>query len=297
MSRPGLVHPDGLILFANDGTAVNVSKLGLESGKMIPAEKYGSTEEGISLGELSPEEAGMIEEIRKIWQSILNIEVGDDVDFFSAGAQSMDVTRLVEEVRDKFGLGLETADVYLATGFEDFYKLVILHSRGGAEMVKLEFDAITLTANNRSISFPHQLFINNQFVDSSNPAKKLDVINPADETIICQVECATAADVDRAMDAAGAAFHDGEWPRMNARERGRLLLKLADLMEQNKEDLATIEALDSGAVYTLALKTHVGMSIETWRYFGGWCDKIQGQTIPISHAKPNKNLTFTKRVI
>lgn len=47
-------------------------------------------------------------------------------------------------------------------------------------------------------------------------------------------------------------------------------------MEEHKEELATIESIDSGAVYTLALKTHVGMSIETWRYFAGWCDKIQG---------------------
>jgi formyltetrahydrofolate dehydrogenase len=66
-------------------------------------------------------------------------------------------------------------------------------------------------------------------------------------------------------------------------------------MEQHKEELATIESIDSGAVYTLALKTHVGMSIETWRYFAGWCDKIHGSTIPISHARPNRNLTFTKK--
>lgn len=66
-------------------------------------------------------------------------------------------------------------------------------------------------------------------------------------------------------------------------------------MEEHKEELATIETLDSGAVYTLALKTHVGMSIETWRYFAGWCDKIQGSTIPISHARPNRNLTFTRK--
>ena len=66
-------------------------------------------------------------------------------------------------------------------------------------------------------------------------------------------------------------------------------------MEQHKEELATIESIDSGAVYTLALKTHVGMSIETWRYFAGWCDKIQGTTIPISHARPNRNLTFTRK--
>lgn len=46
-------------------------------------------------------------------------------------------------------------------------------------------------------------------------------------------------------------------------------------MEQHQEELATIEALDAGAVYTLALKTHVGMSIQTFRYFAGWCDKIQ----------------------
>lgn len=53
------------------------------------------------------------------------------------------------------------------------------------------------------------------------------------------------------------------------------ILRLADLMEQHQEELATIESIDSGAVYTLALKTHVGMSITTFRYFAGWCDKIQ----------------------
>lgn len=52
-------------------------------------------------------------------------------------------------------------------------------------------------------------------------------------------------------------------------------VRLADLMEEHQEELATIETMDSGAVYTLALKTHVGMSIQTFRYFAGWCDKIQ----------------------
>ena len=54
-----------------------------------------------------------------------------------------------------------------------------------------------------------------------------------------------------------------------------LRFRLADLMDQHREELATIESLDSGAVYTLALKTHIGMSIDTFRYFAGWCDKIQ----------------------
>ena len=61
---------------------------------------------------------------------------------------------------------------------------------------------------------------------------------------------------------------------MNARDRGALILKLAELMNEHKEELATIETIDSGAVYTLALKTHVGMSIDTWKYFAGWCDKV-----------------------
>lgn len=54
-----------------------------------------------------------------------------------------------------------------------------------------------------------------------------------------------------------------------------LCSRLADIMEKHKEELATIESLDAGAVYTLALKTHVGMSIDTFRYYAGWCDKIQ----------------------
>ena len=66
-------------------------------------------------------------------------------------------------------------------------------------------------------------------------------------------------------------------------------------MDEHKEELATLETLDSGAVYTLALKTHVGMSVDTWRYFAGWCDKIHGSTIPINNARPNHNLTITKR--
>jgi formyltetrahydrofolate dehydrogenase len=57
-------------------------------------------------------------------------------------------------------------------------------------------------------------------------------------------------------------------------------------MEENQEELATIEALDSGAVYTLALKTHIGMSVQTFRYFAGWCDKIQvSREAPPSHRK------------
>lgn len=60
--------------------------------------------------------------------------------------------------------------------------------------------------------------------------------------------------------------------------------RLAEVMEEHKEELATIESLDAGAVYTLALKTHVGMSIDTFKYYAGWCDKIQVNKRSISLA-------------
>uniref|UniRef100_A0A673C2M5 Aldehyde dehydrogenase domain-containing protein n=1 Tax=Sphaeramia orbicularis TaxID=375764 RepID=A0A673C2M5_9TELE len=145
-----------------------------------------------------------------------------------------------------------------------------------------------------TLKMPYQCFINGAFEDAEN-GKTYDTINPTDGSVICKVSYASVGDVDRAVAAAKEAFDNGPWGKMNPRDRGSLLFKLADLMEEHQEELATIESIDSGAVYTLALKTHVGMSIQTFRYFAGWCDKIQGKTIPINQARPNRNLTFTKK--
>lgn len=100
--------------------------------------------------------------------------------------------------------------------------------------------------------------------------------------------------MNQAVNAASRAF-EGEWTEMSPRDRGAIMFKIADLLDKHREELATIESIDSGAVYTLALKTHIGMSIDVWKYFAGWADKIHGQTVPISHARPNRNLTFTKK--
>uniref|UniRef100_A0A8C6C3L6 formyltetrahydrofolate dehydrogenase n=2 Tax=Monodon monoceros TaxID=40151 RepID=A0A8C6C3L6_MONMO len=294
--KPGLVTKSGLVLFGNDGKALMVRNLQFEDGKMIPASQYFSAGE-TSVVELTAEEVKVAEAIKAIWAGILsNVPVIEDsTDFFKSGASSMDVVRLVEEIRQKCGgLQLQNEDVYMATKFEDFIQKVVRKLRGEDQEAELVVDYVSKEVNEMTVKMPYQCFINGQFTDADD-GQTYDTINPTDGSTICKVSYASLVDVDKAVAAAKDAFENGEWGRMNARERGILMYRLADLLEENQEELATIEALDSGAVYTLALKTHIGMSVQTFRYFAGWCDKIQGSTIPINQARPNRNLTFTRK--
>uniref|UniRef100_A0A8C0K463 10-formyltetrahydrofolate dehydrogenase n=1 Tax=Canis lupus dingo TaxID=286419 RepID=A0A8C0K463_CANLU len=274
--KPGLVTKNGLVLFGNDGKALMVRNLQFEDGRMIPASQYFSAGE-TSVVELTAEEVKVAGTIKVIWAGILsNVPVIEDsTDFFKSGASSMDVVRLVEEIRQRCGgLQLQNEDVYMATKFEDFIQKVVRKLRGEDQEVELVVDYVSKEVNEMTVKMPYQCFINGQFTDA-NDGKTYDTINPTDGSTICKVSYASLVDVDKAVAAAKDAFEKGEWGRMNARERGRLMYRLADLLEENQEELATIEALDSGAVYTLALKTHIGMSVQTFRYFAGWCDKIQ----------------------
>uniref|UniRef100_A0A3Q3IUM7 10-formyltetrahydrofolate dehydrogenase n=1 Tax=Monopterus albus TaxID=43700 RepID=A0A3Q3IUM7_MONAL len=290
-SRPGIVTKAGLVLFGNDGKALLVKNLQFEDGKMIAAAQYFSSGSSAAV-ELTEEEKTFA-----VWQSILtNVsQIEDSTDFFKSGAASMDVVRLVEEVKLRVSsCQLQNEDVYMNATFQDFIQMCVRKLRGEDNEEELVVDYVEKNINNMTIKMPHQLFINGEFVDAEG-GKTYKTINPTNGTAICDVSLAQISDVDKAVAAAKEAFEEGEWGKMNPRDRGRLMYKLADLMEQDQEELATIEAIDSGAVYTLALKTHVGMSVQTFRYFAGWCDKIQGSTIPINQARPNRNLTFTKK--
>jgi len=293
MEKPAIVHKDGMLLFGTDGKMVNVKTLQLGDGKMIPASKFGAMEEEQEDLVLTDEEKKIEEQIIQIWAGILNQpEVDPATDFFKAGAGSMDVARLVEELKSNCGVELENEEVYMNTVLSDFIRFSILRSRGfGREEFSCE--TIEMDVNKMTINMPYQLFINGEFVDSES-GRTFETINPTDETVLAKVALGGREDVDKAVAAAKEAFY-GDWGKMNARDRGALMYKLADLMDQHREELATIESLDSGAVYTLALKTHVGMSIDTFKYFAGWADKIQGATIPINHARPSKNLCITKK--
>jgi aldehyde dehydrogenase (NAD+) len=124
-----------------------------------------------------------------------------------------------------------------------------------------------------------KLLINNRWVPSES-GKTFATINPSTGDEICQVAEADAADVDKAVKAARAAF-DGPWRKMRASERGRLLYRLADLIEANAEELARLETLDNGKPLSIAKAVDVAKTVACYRYFAGWADKVQGKTIPI----------------
>ncbi|KAK7419241.1 mitochondrial aldehyde dehydrogenase [Neonectria punicea] len=138
--------------------------------------------------------------------------------------------------------------------------------------------------NGRKITLPTGLFINNEFVKSSS-GSKITSINPSDESEITSVEAASAEDVDTAVKAARAAFNSPAWAEISNTERGALMFKLADLIEQNKEILATLETWDNGKPYSVALDEDVGEVLMALRYYAGWADKIHGQTIPTTPQK------------
>ncbi|KAK1979953.1 aldehyde dehydrogenase [Colletotrichum cereale] len=142
-----------------------------------------------------------------------------------------------------------------------------------------------LTApNGRTWTQPLGLFINNEFVQSSN-AQTLATSNPFNEEDICSVYAATPDDVDSAVDAARAAFKHPSWRRISGTDRGYMMMKLADLVDANLETLATIETLDNGKPYSVSRDYDVPHFSEVIRYYAGYADKIHGQTMDVGPDK------------
>src|SRR5579871_3071201 len=125
-----------------------------------------------------------------------------------------------------------------------------------------------------------KLLINNRWIDSAS-GKTFATINPSTGEEICQIAEADAIDVEKAVQAARAAFERGPWRKTQASDRGRLLLRLADLIEKNADELAHLESLDNGKPFSVAKAVDVAASAGCYRYFAGWADKVHGKTIPI----------------
>lgn len=124
-----------------------------------------------------------------------------------------------------------------------------------------------------------KLFINGEWVDSVHH-QEFQTFNPATGNVLAVVAEAREEDVDRAVRAARDAFDHGEWSKMSAADRSRLIYKLADLIEENKQELAELETLDNGKPLRETMGADLPLTIEHFRYYAGWATKIVGQTIP-----------------
>jgi aldehyde dehydrogenase (NAD+) len=139
------------------------------------------------------------------------------------------------------------------------------------------------------VSSPHEsrvavsatkLLIDNRWI-ASESGKTFATIDPSTGEEICQIAEADAADVEKAVRAARAAFERGPWRKMSASERGQLLHRLADLIEKHSDELAALESLDNGKPVSVAKAVDVAATVGCFRYFAGWSDKVHGKTIPI----------------
>jgi acyl-CoA reductase-like NAD-dependent aldehyde dehydrogenase len=128
-----------------------------------------------------------------------------------------------------------------------------------------------------------QLYIDGEFVDALE-GTTFRVENPATASHLADVAEARAADVDRAVEAARRTFESKRWRDLGPRERGRLLYRLAELVDQHADEFARIESLQNGKPLSESRHVDLPEAIDVLRYYAGWADKLHGETIPVSGA-------------
>jgi len=141
---------------------------------------------------------------------------------------------------------------------------------------------------------PKKLFIGGEFVESIS-GKTFNTINPATGEVVASVYEADKQDVDRAVEAAERAFH-GPWSKITPSERGKLLWKLADLVEEHADALAQLETLDNGKPIRESRHADVPLSVDHFRYYAGWATKIHGEVIENSAGKNMFSYTMREPV-
>ncbi len=146
------------------------------------------------------------------------------------------------------------------------------------------------------MSRPKKLLVGGEWIDSIS-GMTFPTYDPATDEVITQVAEGVEEDIDQAVKAARKAFEDGPWPRMTPSERGRLLWKLADMMEEHLEEFAQLETLDNGKPITVSRVADVPLAVDMFRYMAGWATKIEGNTIPISvpYAPESRYHAYTVR--
>jgi phenylacetaldehyde dehydrogenase len=144
------------------------------------------------------------------------------------------------------------------------------------------------------VSKTGKLLINGKWVDAAS-GKTFATYNPATGEVLANVAAGDKEDIDRAVKAARAAFETGPWSKISPSERGRLLWKLADLLEKHTEEFAQLESLDNGKPLKVARAADVPLAVDHFRYYAGWATKIEGNTISLGLAKQGKFHAYTVR--
>ncbi len=144
------------------------------------------------------------------------------------------------------------------------------------------------------VTAKRKLFINGKWVEAAS-GKTFPSYNPATGEVLANVAEGDREDIDRAVKAARAAFETGPWSKMPPAGRGKLIWKLADLIEKHQEEFAQLESLDNGKPLKISRIADLPLTIEHMRYYAGWATKIEGNTIPLTLAEPSKFLAYTVR--
>jgi phenylacetaldehyde dehydrogenase len=184
--------------------------------------------------------------------------------------------------------------------FEPHPKLTISQNnkkqipRGGLEMatathaVQLD-DKVTTFVGKKQ-----KMLINGKWVDSAS-GKTFPTYNPATGEVLSHVAEGDREDIDRAVKAARAAFEKGPWAKISPSERGRMMWRLADLIEKHTEEFAQLESLDNGKPLKIARIADLPLAVDHFRYYAGWATKIEGNTIPMGLARQGSYHAYTVR--
>jgi len=143
------------------------------------------------------------------------------------------------------------------------------------------------------VAKPRKMSIGGKWVDAVS-GKTFETYNPATGEVLARVAEGDKVDIDLAVKAARKAFESGPWPAMSPSDRGRLLWKLAELVDRHNEELAELETLDNGKPVSFSRIVDVPTASDAFRYYAGWATKVEGSTIPIS-TPGTKYLAFTVR--
>jgi phenylacetaldehyde dehydrogenase len=162
------------------------------------------------------------------------------------------------------------------------YERTLAHRKKGEQIMATTASAPLLDQNvSKFVSKTQKILINGKWVEAAS-GKTFTTFNPSTGEVLSRVAEGDKEDIDRAVKAARVAFESGRWPKITPSERGRIIWKIADLIDEHLEEFAQLESLDNGKPLAVARVADVPLASDLFRYMAGWATKIEGNTIPIS---------------